>query len=74
LRTVFATQIAPRIAEACGDPKTAAVRAGLIASQLMGFALLRYIIELPPVVGLRRADAVKWLAPTIQRYLFNERP
>jgi AcrR family transcriptional regulator len=74
LRTVFATQIAPRIAEACGDPKTASLRAGLIATQLMGFALLRYIIELPPIVGLRRADAVKWLAPTVQRYLFNERP
>jgi AcrR family transcriptional regulator len=74
LRAVFATQITPRIAEACGDPKSAPLRAGLIASQLMGFALLRYIIEVPPVVALRRADVVKWLAPTVQRYLFNERP
>jgi AcrR family transcriptional regulator len=74
LRSVFATQIVPRIAEACGDPKTAAQRAGLIASQLMGFALCRYILELPPVAALRRADAVKWLAPTIQRYLTADRP
>jgi AcrR family transcriptional regulator len=74
LRAVFATQIAPRIAEACGDPKSAPLRAGLIASQLMGFALLRYIIEIPSIVALRRADAVKWLAPTVQRYLFNEKP
>jgi hypothetical protein len=40
----------------------------------MGFALCRYILELPPVATLRRADAVKWLAPTIQRYLTGDRP
>jgi AcrR family transcriptional regulator len=74
LRAVFATQLAPHLAAACGDPKSAAVRAGLVASQLMGFALCRYILELPPVAAMRRADAVKWLAPTVQRYLFNERP
>ena len=74
LRSVFATQIAPRIAAACDDTKSAAQRAGLIATQLMGFALLRYILEIPPIVTMRRADAVKWLAPTVQRYLLGDRP
>jgi AcrR family transcriptional regulator len=73
-RAVFATQITPRIGEACADAKTASVRAGLVATQLMGFALCRYVLELPPVTAMRRADAVKWLAPTIQRYLQGERP
>lgn len=74
MRSVFSMQLAPRIAAASDDPKTGAQRAGMVASQLMGFALCRYILELPPIVGMRRADAVKWLAPTVQRYLFNERP
>jgi AcrR family transcriptional regulator len=74
LRSLFATQIAPHLTEASGDPKSGAQRAGLIASQLMGFALCRYIIQLPPVAAMRRADAVKWLGPTIQRYLTGERP
>jgi AcrR family transcriptional regulator len=74
MRSVFTLQIAPRITEASGDPKAAAQRAGMIASQLMGFALCRYILALPPIVAMRRPEAVKWLAPTVQRYLFNERP
>ncbi len=74
LRSVFATQLVPRLTAVCGDPKSGAQRAGLVASQLMGFALCRYILELPPVATLRRADAVKWLAPTIQRYLTGDRP
>lgn len=74
LRSVFATQLSPHLAGASGDPKSGAQRAGLVASQLMGFALCRYIIQLPPVAAMRRADAVKWLGPTIQRYLTGERP
>jgi AcrR family transcriptional regulator len=74
LRGVFATQVAPRLAAVCGDPKSAPLRAGLVASQLLGFALCRYLLELPPVATMKRADAVKWLAPTVQRYLFNDPP
>jgi len=34
-----------------------------------GFALCRYVLELPPIVAMRRADAVASLGPTVQRYL-----
>jgi AcrR family transcriptional regulator len=74
LRSVFATQIAPHLVEASADTKFGAQRAGLVASQLLGFALSRYILALPPVAAMRRAEAVKWLGPTIQRYLTGERP
>jgi hypothetical protein len=47
----------------------AARRAGLVASQMLGLALTRYLLRLPPVVALDRAAVIEWLGPTIQRYL-----
>jgi AcrR family transcriptional regulator len=46
-------------------------RAGLIASQVLGLALTRYVLLLPPVVGMDRAALVDWLGPTVQRYLLG---
>ena len=47
----------------------AAQRAGLIATQILGLALCRFVLALPPVVAMSRDDIVSWLGPTIQRYL-----
>ncbi|WP_328331571.1 TetR family transcriptional regulator [Kribbella sp. NBC_00382] len=47
----------------------AATRAGLVATQALGFALCRYVLALPPVAALTREEAVAWLGPTITRYL-----
>ncbi len=69
MRAIFAKQVAPTIAALCPAPATAATRAGLIGSQILGMALCRYVLRLPPVVALNRAEVVKWLGPTIQRYL-----
>jgi AcrR family transcriptional regulator len=68
VRAVFATQVRTAIASLGGDPKLSATRAGLVSAQLLGFALCRYVLRLPPVVAMKRPDIVKWLAPTIQRY------
>jgi hypothetical protein len=48
---------------------TAATRAGLVATQMLGLALTRYLLRLPPVVALNRADLVEWHGPKLQRYL-----
>src|SRR6185312_14533242 len=45
MRLVFAKQIAPMVARLSGDAKNASYRAGLVASQIMGFALCRYILR-----------------------------
>lgn len=50
-------------------PSEAATRAGLVATQALGFALCRYVLVLPPVAALTRPEAVAWLGPTITRYL-----
>lgn len=69
MRSIFMKQAAPVIAAVCPDPKSAATRAGLISAQLLGFALCRYVLKIPPVVAMRRADVVSWLGPTVHRYI-----
>ncbi|MFH8345823.1 TetR family transcriptional regulator [Streptomyces sp. NPDC018045] len=74
LRGVFAEQIRPALAALCPVREEIDARAALIGSQLVGMGLLRYILFLPPAVGLAREEIVAWLAPTIQRYLTAEHP
>jgi hypothetical protein len=49
-------------------PDDAPRRAGLIATQVLGMALCRFVLRLPPVVGMSRDELIDWLAPTLQRY------
>ncbi|WP_109525185.1 MULTISPECIES: TetR/AcrR family transcriptional regulator [Nocardia] len=67
-RGVFAEQVTPAVLRV-GDPADAPRRSGLIATQLLGLALCRYILRLPPVLTLTPEDIVTDLAPTLQRYL-----
>jgi hypothetical protein len=41
----------------------------MLASQVLGFALCRYILEFPPLVDMPDDEAVGWLGPTLQRYV-----
>jgi AcrR family transcriptional regulator len=72
-RQIFATQLAPAVRAVAPDPAEADVRSGLVASQILGAALLRYVLRLPPVATMDRTELVRWLGPTVQRYL-TERP
>ena len=45
------------------------LRAGLVASQLVGLAMLRYVIKVEPLASASRDEVVAWLGPTLQRYL-----
>jgi AcrR family transcriptional regulator len=67
MQRIFATQLLPVIAGI--NPEKPERRAGLIATQMLGLALCRYVLKLPPVVGMTRDEIVSWLGPTIQRYL-----
>ncbi|WP_285709285.1 hypothetical protein [Microtetraspora sp. NBRC 16547] len=69
MRTIFATQLAPVAMPGCRTPAEAALRAGLAASQILGMALCRYVLCLPPIVALSREEVIEWIAPTLQRYL-----
>jgi AcrR family transcriptional regulator len=69
MQEIFAAQLGPVAAGLTTDPASAATRAGLIATQMLGFALCRFVLRLPPVIDLGREEAIAWLGPTVQRYL-----
>jgi hypothetical protein len=71
MRDIFATQVGALVARLADDPAQASVRAGLISSQILGLALCRYALRLPPVVDLTPEEVVGWLGPTVQRYLYS---
>jgi len=49
------------------------LRAALVASQLVGLAMLRYVVRVEPLASGRADDVVAWLGPTLQRYLTDPR-
>jgi len=71
VREVFSAQVMPFIA-ALGNPQSAARRAGLVSTQLLGLAMCRYVLRLPPVVALSRDEISQFLGPTLQRYASAE--
>ncbi|WP_326688724.1 MULTISPECIES: TetR family transcriptional regulator [unclassified Streptomyces] len=74
MRGIFRDQLGPLAEALSPDPDEARTRAGLVASQVLGMALCRYVLELPPVVALPPEEVVRWLAPTVQAYLAGEAP
>jgi AcrR family transcriptional regulator len=69
MRVIFENQLVSAMAPLFDNRATAATRAGLVASQMLGLALTRYLLRLPSVAALDRTALLDWLGPTIQRYL-----
>ena len=45
------------------------VRSGLIGSQMMGFALMRYVWKIEPIASLADDEAIAAIAPNLQHYV-----
>lgn len=45
------------------------LRGGLVASQLLGLAFMRYLLRLPPLVDLPADRVARLYGPTVQRYI-----
>lgn len=70
LQAIFGSQVAPQIARLTGEPRAAAAaRAGLVASQILGVALCRYVLKLPPMVAMKRQELVRRVGATVQGYV-----
>ncbi|MEU5407749.1 TetR/AcrR family transcriptional regulator [Nocardia asteroides] len=67
-RAIFAEQVLPAVLR-FGDPADAPRRGGLVVTQLLGIALCRYILRLPPVVEMRPDQLIADVSPVIQGYL-----
>lgn len=69
LRAIFADQVVGAMQKLGLDRADATYRAGLVATQMLGLGMCRYILELPPVVDMERDQVVGAVGPTLQRYL-----
>ena len=45
------------------------LRATLVASQLIGIAMLRYVVKVEPLASARSDEVATWVGPVVQRYL-----
>ncbi len=68
LQDVFRTGMIGAVADSLDDDDRSK-RAGLVASQLVGLAMTRYVWRLEPIAGLPDGEVVALIGPTIQRYL-----
>jgi AcrR family transcriptional regulator len=71
VRGIFGGQVVPMLARVVPLPELP-MRAGLVATQIMGFAITRYVLKVPPVVAMSREQIVQLLGPTMQRYVVGK--
>ncbi|MGV9802952.1 TetR/AcrR family transcriptional regulator [Mycobacterium sp. NPDC003449] len=57
------------VSEVLGGGEQARLRAMLAASNLVGTAMLRYVMAVPPLASLTGDEVVRLIAPTVTRYL-----
>jgi AcrR family transcriptional regulator len=67
-RAVFAGQVLPMLARVA-DPRELPTRAGLVSSQLLGLALCRYVLKVPPVVAMAPDAIVANIGAVLQGYI-----
>ncbi|WP_426505723.1 TetR family transcriptional regulator [Dactylosporangium sp. McL0621] len=70
VRDVFREQIVPIVLRLSGgDRAEASQRAGLLATQMLGLAMCRHILRIPPVAAMTTETVVERVGATVQRYL-----
>ncbi len=70
LREFLTTQVIRRVLDHVTlDPAEVPTRGSLVASQMIGLAMMRYVIKLEPLASADPEAVVAAIAPTIQRYL-----
>ena len=55
-----------------GPPAEVAMRGSLVATQMVGVMLVRYVIRLEPLASASPEDVVRLVAPNIQHYLTGD--
>jgi hypothetical protein len=67
MRDFVSREVLARVAQAL-ELDQPQVRASLAASQLIGLAMLRYVVKVEPLASAPKADVAAWIGPTLQRY------
>jgi AcrR family transcriptional regulator len=73
MREFVVTQVLRRaVAEMGMQGEEASLRAALVATQISGLAVVRYILKVEPVAGADAEVLVRAVAPNVQRYLTGD--
>jgi AcrR family transcriptional regulator len=67
MREFITREVLGRLAKAL-DVDEPQLRASLAGAQLIGMAMLRYVVKVEPIASADSDQIVAWLGPTIQRY------
>ncbi|MFW0791303.1 TetR family transcriptional regulator [Gordonia sp. CPCC 205333] len=66
LGEIILTNIAQRVED------DAEIRTSLLATQMLGLIVTRYVVELEPIASMPLDDVARKVGPTLQRYLTGE--
>ncbi|MDT5107422.1 MAG: hypothetical protein QOI25_4935 [Mycobacterium sp.] len=69
LRSFMREYVLTAVSGVIGGDERARLRAMLAATNLVGTALMRYVMKVPPLATLPAEDVVRLIAPTVTRYL-----
>ncbi len=73
LREFLVTQVLRRVLDHLDvDPAERALRGALVASQLAGLIMTRYVIRIEPIASAAPQTLVPAIGPTVQRYLTGD--
>jgi AcrR family transcriptional regulator len=73
LREFVLTKIVRRVVGSLEmPPEEREARGALVASQVAGLVLMRYVLQLEPLASASREEVVAAVAPTVQRYLTGD--
>jgi AcrR family transcriptional regulator len=72
MRTIFEDQVVRVVRDALGEAPDTPRRVGMISTQVLGMALCRYILRLPPVVEMDADTLAATMAPVLQHYLTGD--
>lgn len=68
-RAFMQNYVLTAVSDVLGGGEQARLRSMLAASQLVGAAVLRYVMKVAPLATLSGDEMVRLLAPTVTRYL-----
>lgn len=73
IQEIFARQTVPTIKKLSKEEPTEKImlRASLVASQILGLALCRYVLKLPPMVTADRDELIHRVGATVQSYIID---
>lgn len=61
-----------RVTRISGDPAEVQYRAALVASQMIGLAMVRMVLKLPAIADASIDELARSIGPTLERYLSGE--